>query len=38
MGTIYYALKIQSGDVIDRLMMIVLYDENNMPLYDFKEN
>lgn len=35
----YYLLcyENKSGDV-SPVMMIVLYDENNMPLYDFKEN
>lgn len=35
----YYLLCFEnkSGDVRS-VMMIVLYDENNMPLYDFKEN
>lgn len=35
----YYLLCFEnkSGDVRP-VMMIVLYDENNMPLYDFKEN
>ena len=35
----YYLLCFEnkSGDV-SPVMMIVLYDENNMPLYDFKEN
>ena len=32
----YYLLCGASGN--DPAMMIVLYDENNMPLYDFKEN
>ena len=35
----YYLLCFESATgEVNAVMMIVLYDENNMPLYDFKEN